>query len=176
MPSLSPITNSGCGETRYSRTTAISSSPPTPPPQWLRAHSRLGFSAEPLRTADPGRGNARSAVRDLAGGDGALIAPRDGGHQAGTSTVGAGAGAAGAGGAAVAEDAARAARAAVAAATASTSCDPNGARNTPASVTIAVMRSFGVMSKAGLMAGVSAGAIGTPRMAVTSDPSRSSIL
>ena len=40
------------------------------------------------------------SVRDLPGGDRALIAPRDGGHQAGTSTVGAGAGALGAGAAA----------------------------------------------------------------------------
>src|ERR1700704_1051430 len=86
----------------------------------------------------------RIAIRDLARGDGALVGARDGGHQAGTSTAEAGAGVPPAVAVARAPDPMRAARAAVAAATAAASCDPNGARKTPASVTIAVMRSFGV--------------------------------
>ena len=190
MPSSWPITKSGCGVgPLYSRTTAIGRSPFHATPQRVRLNSRSSRSQSAYAAYSRSRSRierSRALSVVARGDDRAATAHDHGCHQVGHLSRGAvgrsvGAAVASAGGVGSSpRSRARgspASRPSERAPTRSRHGAPRsyGARTTPSSVTMPVMSSAGVTSKAGLRTSVPGGAMRTPRNSVTSSWRRSSI-
>ena len=192
MPSSRPITNSGCGvgplysRTRATGVVAVPGDAPARPRELalLEVADRVGRE-QPVALEERAQ---QGLVRRRPGDDRAAPADRDGGHQPRPSwprrrgTDGRWVGRrrgrsrpAGRHGCRIALKPGIAAQRACARSVASRRPASNGARTTPSSVTIPVISSAGVTSKAGLRTSVPGGAMRTPRTSRTSSALRSSI-